>query len=149
MKVLIVLLLSLVSLPTFSAGSGRYDSSTDESALAYVEKMLAQQHYERASTWLVKYVDSSKGRRSADAWNLLGFSQRKQAHYPEALYAYQQALAIDPSHLGALEYLGELYLNLGQVVRAQENLERLKLLCENCVEQQQLTVAIQQHKIKE
>ena len=38
------------------------------------------------------------------------------------------ALEIDPEHLGAHEYLGELYLMMGKKAKAQELLSRLELL---------------------
>ena len=49
--------------------------------------------------------------------------------YDSALKYYQAALKIEPEHLGANEYLGELYLQLGQVDKAEE---RLKVLDDEC-----------------
>ncbi|MDO6686165.1 MULTISPECIES: tetratricopeptide repeat protein [unclassified Agarivorans] len=135
----------LVSTQVLAAGSGRYESSSDKSPLAKVEKLVAQEDYSAASTWLQSYLQSSKGRRSADAWNLLGFSQRKLGQYSQALYAYQQALSIKPSHLGALEYSGELYLSMQQPQRAQQNLQRLEQYCGDCEEKLQLTSAINRY----
>ena len=65
----------------------------------------------------------------ADLLNLLAFSQRNLERYDEALENYLKALRIDPDHRGANEYLGELYLQLGQLERARE---RLKVLDEEC-----------------
>jgi len=39
---------------------------------------------------------------------------------------YLKALKIDPDHIGALEYLGELYYETGRVDKAEDLLERLK-----------------------
>ena len=47
----------------------------------------------------------------------------------QALDAYQKALAIDPEHLGANEYLGELYLQTGDLAKAKERLETLDDVC--------------------
>ena len=78
-----------------------------------------------------------------DAWNFLGFSSRKLKKYGESKNAYRKALIIDPEHLGALEYYGELYLTLKQPKKAKELLERLRNLCTlNCKEMKQLEVAI-------
>ena len=65
----------------------------------------------------------------ADLLNLTAYSQRKLQRFDEAMVNYQKALEIDPDHLGANEYLGELYLQLGQVDKAEE---RLKVLDDEC-----------------
>ncbi len=43
--------------------------------------------------------------------------------------AYQKALNIKPKHKGALEYLGELYLEIGQLEKAKLQLENLDKAC--------------------
>ena len=42
---------------------------------------------------------------------------------------YQKALAIDPKHRGAHEYIGEAYLTLDNLPKAKEHLARLDKLC--------------------
>ncbi|MCZ6558631.1 MAG: tetratricopeptide repeat protein [SAR324 cluster bacterium] len=64
----------------------------------------------------------AKDERDADAYNMLGFSTRKLGRFTEALAHYKQALAIDPGHRGAHEYIGEAYLALGQLERAKVHL---------------------------
>ena len=64
-----------------------------------------------------------------DVLNLIGFSLRKTGHADQALDFYQQALARMPEHLGANEYLGELYLELKQPQKAKERLEVLRQAC--------------------
>ena len=66
---------------------------------------------------------------SADAYNYLGYSHRKIGEYEAALDAYQRALKLQPRHLGANEYLGELYLELGQLDKAEERLAVLDDAC--------------------
>ena len=41
---------------------------------------------------------------------------------------YLKALKLEPNHIGALEYLGELYYETGRIDEASELLERLKLV---------------------
>jgi tetratricopeptide (TPR) repeat protein len=64
-----------------------------------------------------------------------------------ALDYYQQALAIEPDHRGANEYLGELYLQTGQPEKAEE---RLKVLDEECFfgcdEYDELEAAIEEYR---
>lgn len=68
-------------------------------------------------------------RRNADAYNLLGFANRKLEKYARAGKFYKRALKISPQHLGALEYQGELFLILNQPDKAQANLALLLALC--------------------
>jgi tetratricopeptide (TPR) repeat protein len=65
----------------------------------------------------------------ADALNQLGFSHRKLGEFPVAFDYYQKALAVDPNHKGANEYLGELYLEMGDLGAAEQQLAKLDDLC--------------------
>ena len=65
----------------------------------------------------------------ADVYNLMGFSLRKTGDYKQAYTFYRKALDFDPEHKGALEYLGELYVEIGQIDKARENVVLLKKLC--------------------
>lgn len=65
----------------------------------------------------------------ADVYNLMGFSLRKTGDQKQAFTFYRKALDFDPQHKGALEYLGELYVETGQIDKARENLAALKKLC--------------------
>ena len=42
---------------------------------------------------------------------------------------YQQALMFNPRHRSAREHLGELYLALGEPIKAEEQLAALKEIC--------------------
>ena len=80
---------------------------------------------------------------NADVHNLLGFAYRKSGDLSSSASAYRKALELDPNHLGALEYQGELFLTLGDVSRAEANLERLNKLCPtSCEEAEDLSEAI-------
>jgi tetratricopeptide (TPR) repeat protein len=79
---------------------------------------------------------------SADVYNWLGFAHRKLKDYPTAKIFYDRALAIDPAHLGANEYLGEWYVETGDLARARERLTRLVALCGDCEEKRDLEAAI-------
>jgi len=78
----------------------------------------------------------------ADALNLLGYSYRKSGDATTALDYYNQALAMEPKHLGANEYLGELYLEMKQPDKAKERLAVLKAACGDCDEYEELENAI-------
>lgn len=109
-------------------------------------KIKAKQ-YEAAIPLLQDVVSADA--RNADAHNLLGFSHRKLGRYPEASKAYLQALSLDPKHKGALEYQGELFLKLGQLDKAEGNLQRLDSICWlGCDEYTDLKAAIAAYKKK-
>ena len=65
----------------------------------------------------------------ADVYNLMGFSLRKTGDRKQAYMFYRKALDFDPQHKGALEYLGELYVESGQIDKARESVAQLKTLC--------------------
>ena len=74
-------------------------------------------------------------------------SQRKLKRFDEALVNYQKALAIEPEHRGANEYLGELYLQTGQLDKAVERLKVLDEACYfGCDEFDQLEQAIENYR---
>jgi predicted Zn-dependent protease len=80
----------------------------------------------------------------ADILNLIGFSLRKTGHPDQALDYYNRALAQNPQHLGANEYLGELYLELKQPAKAEERLAVLQKACGDCEEYTELKEKIAQ-----
>ena len=63
------------------------------------------------------------------AYNLMGFAYRKLGDYPAALDAYGKALRLNPYNRGALEYLGEAYLELDRPDDAKTTLDRLADAC--------------------
>jgi tetratricopeptide (TPR) repeat protein len=72
---------------------------------------------------------------NADTNNLLGFSNRKLGKLDVSLTYYKKALAVDPKHLGAHEYLGELYLMMKDPIKAKAELATLSTLCGTKCEQ--------------
>lgn len=81
--------------------------------------------------------------RNADALNLMGYSLRKTGQPDLALQYYNRALQLMPQHLGANEYLGELYAELGQIDKAKQRLAILQAACgTDCVQAQDLREAI-------
>jgi tetratricopeptide (TPR) repeat protein len=80
---------------------------------------------------------------NADILNFLGFSSRMVGNYNDSLDFYQRALARNPDHKGAHEYLGELYLTIHQLGNARGQLAELERLCPSgCLERDALTKAI-------
>jgi tetratricopeptide (TPR) repeat protein len=80
---------------------------------------------------------------NADALNWLGFANRKLGRFDISYIWYEKALTIEPNHLGANEYLGELYVQTGRMAKAEEQLEKLEKLCPfGCEELDDLEQAI-------
>ena len=89
-----------------------------------------------------------KAPNNADAWNLMGYAHRKLGQVDQALGFYQKALLLNAEHRGALEYLGELYLQTGRPKQAKEMLKRLDDACFfGCEEYDDLKKAFQVAKV--
>ena len=85
----------------------------------------------------------------ADIYNRLGFSLRKSKDYKSAYTYYQKAIEYDPAHKGAHEYLGELYVETGDMPKAKEMLAKLRVLCpKGCEEREDLEKAIREANAK-
>ncbi|MGE0044670.1 MAG: tetratricopeptide repeat protein [Hyphomonadaceae bacterium] len=79
-----------------------------------------------------------------DILNYMGFASRRLGRYETALAFYREALSLDRDHLGANEYLGELYLEMGRTEEAERQLARLDRLCPyGCAEREELARWIQ------
>ena len=121
----------------FAAGSGSDNNSqTDNSDQIKILYNKAESYIEvnkyKKSLKILKALTRREdlGGFRADIYNLLGFSYRKidKPELDKSFAAYMMALEIDPKHLGAHEYLGELYLMMGNKPKAIEILQKLKKL---------------------
>jgi Flp pilus assembly protein TadD len=120
-------------------------SPDDTPDLTKIRAMITAGDYKTAAADLEALVD--KGEQSPDVYNLLGFSLRKSGDRKMAQTYYQKALTADPNHKGTLEYQGELYVEEGDVPKAQQNLDRLVTLCPTgCEEREDLEKAIEAAK---
>ena len=89
----------------------------------------------------------SRDSQNADAFNYLGYALSHLEKYDESKAAYDKALALKPEHRGANEYLGELYLKLGNLPAAEERLKVLDSACFfGCQEYDDLKEAIAKYK---
>lgn len=84
---------------------------------------------------------------NAEALNLKAYSLRNMGKLSEALKFYNRALEADPEHQGALEYQGELFLQMGNRAAAEANLTKLVGLCpRGCDAHEELQAAIERFK---
>ena len=138
-KIFVILILTLFTTSSFSAGSdstssivkSNYDKAVESIKFAkkYESKgklEKAKKRYAKAQKLLLK--SNSEKPNKADTLNYLGFTTRKLGDFENGEKYYLQGLEIEPNHIGINEYLGELYVATNRLNLAKE---RLKIL-ENC-----------------
>jgi tetratricopeptide (TPR) repeat protein len=155
---LLVTLLALVGLyvvaplPALAAGGGGDDRPVtttpvkpeDPDYTAGVKAIKADQ-FAAAIPLLENVV--KRDATNADAYNWLAYATRKNGDPAASIPIYQKALAIDPKHRGAHEYIGEAYLMLGDLPKAREHLARLDKLCFfPCSEYRDLKKAVENYE---
>lgn len=128
-----------------AAGSVVEPMRSSEGDYEKAVKDVKSEKYKDAIEKLEKVVMKEPGK--ADAWNYLGYSQRKIGKYDDSLKSYTRALDIDPKHKGANEYLGELYLMTDNLPKAEAQLKILVDLCPSgCSERGDLEKAVATYK---
>ena len=84
-----------------------------------------------------------------DLQNYLGFAYRNLKQFELAFQHYRRALALDPRHRGAHEYLGETYLLTGDLAGAEKHLAALREICLlSCEELEDLEKAVADFRFK-
>jgi len=63
--------------------------------------------------------------------NFIGYASRKLGRYEESRYWYEKALAADPNHVRTWSYYGMWHAEQGNLLKAQEYLEKVHLICGN------------------
>lgn len=107
---------------TEEAAPRRSDAGLDRAA-----ELIRAEQFEQALPVLAEVLQRNP--QNADALNWLGYANRRLGRFDEAVGYYRQALAADPRHLGAREYLGEAYLEQGNVSAAQEQMAAIEAAC--------------------
>lgn len=144
----LVLCLGLLAGPAVAAGGGGGSSTPRITEITQAQAAIDSKDYRGALPLLQAAV--AKQPDSADAWNLMGYAHRKLGMKEKAFEYYQKALAIDKDHRGALEYLGELYLESGRTQEAKAMLKRLDEACFfGCEEYDDLKMALKAAKVIE
>jgi len=149
-KILVsVALLTIAAIPAARADSTREYAPTPAPARATLDdaaRMVNAGDYRGAIPMLTAIIQ--KDANNTDALNLMGYSLRKTGQTDMALQYYNRALALQPKHIGANEYLGELYAELGQIDKAKERLGILQAICGHCSQTQELSQAIEKAQKK-
>jgi tetratricopeptide (TPR) repeat protein len=133
---------SVMAMPAFSAGTSDGSSTETATVSGYDEAkaLVDAGEYTAALPKLLTVTQAEP--ENADAWNLLGFTHRMLGQTDESAQAYLVVLKINPDHLGALEYQGELFLQTGKPEEAKANLAHIEALCGSCEQAEDLEKAI-------
>jgi tetratricopeptide (TPR) repeat protein len=107
------------------AAAAPQDTKAYNDALALMKKgddladqAAAKDAYASARTKLQSLVGRSP--QFAEAWNALGYTQRKLGSLDDSLASYAKALELKPGYPEALEYRGEAYLRLNRLHDAKQ-----------------------------
>ena len=128
-------------------GSDETPASATRADPDYAEgkQAVAKKDWPRAIELLNKAA--AKDARNADILNYLGYAYRNSGQLDLAFKNYEQALSINPKHRGAHEYVGEAYLMVNNVAKAEEHLAALDRLCTfRCEEYAELKEKIAAYK---
>lgn len=119
-----------VLLPQVSVAAGTDD---DPAAAALDPDYAAGKKAIEAKDWsaAIKSLSSAALRdtRNADIQNYLGYAHRNAGQIDLAFKHYGRALQLNPRHRGAHEYLGEAYLIVNNLTKAEEHLAALHKIC--------------------
>ena len=137
------------------AAGGGGDENTEASSNSNnptVDDLIddAEDHIDDEEYWeAIALLEQARAQEpdNADVLNWLGYSHRKLGDHVTALDFYTAALAQEPNHLGANEYLGELYLEMKDLPKAEERLAVLAVACDSdCEEYEDLAEEIAEYK---
>lgn len=146
LKLLAALLMTGALLAAVSGAEAMMSNDGDKSrAYKDGERAVKAKDYAKAIPLLEKAINDKI--RDPDTYNLLGYSYRKLGNTQNALTYYQRALQYDANHKGANEYLGQLYVEMNDLPKAEERLAKLAQLCNmSCEEYRDLKASIDKAK---
>ena len=116
------------------SGIGIADPGENDSAAAKLDPdYAAGKQAIEAKNWsaAIKPLSSAALRdtRNADIQNYLGYAYRHTGQFDLAFRHYERALRLNPRHRGAHEYVGEAYLIVNNLAKAEEHLAALQKIC--------------------
>ncbi|HEY1291427.1 MAG TPA: tetratricopeptide repeat protein [Burkholderiales bacterium] len=140
----VLLILPAAALPADSQPTVRTDPVLEQAT-----KTIAAKDWPQAQALLKDAI--ARNPNNADYHNLYAYSIRKGVNPDMSLVFqhYNEALRLDPRHRGAHEYIGEAYLQVGNVAKAKEHLSSLDKICFfPCTEFADLKKAISEYEAK-
>ncbi len=140
---LICALLTCVGGAYAAGGDSTATPASTDPMVQSAQAAIARKDWDGAQTILLKALGTNAS--NADYHNLYAYSVRKSANpnMDTVFSHYTEALRLDPKHRGAHEYMGEAYLQVGNLAKAKEHLEALNKLCFfGCEEYSDLKAAV-------
>jgi Tfp pilus assembly protein PilF len=118
----------------------------EDSGLTKTEYFLAVGKYSVAISTANEVL--ARHPANADAYTYRGYAYARLGQTADAAKDFKKALLIDPAHLGANKYLADTYLQAGDVSRALEQMQVIRLTCgqTDCEELDELQREIDQYK---
>lgn len=120
-------------------------SETKKTDYKTAQELMAAEKFDEAIPVLLTVVANDA--RNDDAWHDLGYASQRLSRNTEAAGYYERALSIKPTRRNTRAKLGEVYLALDNVAKAEEQLKQLTQTCpEGCEEQKHLQAQIEAYK---
>jgi tetratricopeptide (TPR) repeat protein len=148
-KTIFLSLLFVFTLNTFNSKAA--DSSPPPQIIqktnptyAEAKTLVKGKKFDKAVVMLEELLKDNKNANNPNVLNDYAFSLRNLKQFDKAEKFYLAALKIDPKHVGANEYLGELYLQTKRPEQAKKILEILKNC--NCEEYKELKEKVEKYK---
>ena len=132
-----------------------YDSRTQQCVQARAgvlpDKALADYAYTLAKAEryaeALQVLDLMQQPNTAEALNYRGYATRKLGKLDEGIGYYLKSVKLDPRYAQVREYLGEAYVQKGDLARARKQLRVIKSLCgTECEEYEDLAKALSENK---
>jgi len=140
------LALVLFGMLTATSAIGAYPEDEEASDLTQIKQQIEDDRASEAETSLRQLLANDP--KNPDILNLLGYANRKLGQWQASRDFYTDALTIEPGHKGALEYMGELELETGDVAAAKKLLQRLRDQCpDGCEELDDLLLAFSKNGV--
>ena len=129
MKRFISCLLLVATSIALAAGSESTESSEPEVVASYeaAYALVQEERFEEALEMLLVLAEADS--ENADIHNLIAFSSHNLGMIEQGFEYYARALELDPLHVGAHEYVAELYIKTGDIAKAEEHLGVLQEIC--------------------
>ena len=121
----------------------------EDAGLISAEYYLSVGKYAQALSVLTGVLERHPG--SADAYTYRGLAYEQLGDLKKARDNYNRAVTLNPTHLGANKYLASMYLNDGELDRAVEQMQVIRLACGTleCQELDELELEINKFKAKQ
>ncbi|MEZ0259742.1 MAG: tetratricopeptide repeat protein [Alphaproteobacteria bacterium] len=121
----------------------------EDAGLISAEYYLSVGKYSQALSVLAGVLERHPG--SADAYTYRGLAYQQLGDLKKARDNYNRAVTLNPTHLGANKYLASMFLNDGELDRAVEQMQVIRLACGTleCQELDELQLEINKFRAKQ